>query len=116
MSRHSRSYHHRSSAHHSHNHSDRRDHIDNNPQTNEVADHLSKVIRQLEIAQDMVYEERDYGEVLNQLSTAIASLSLTGKVILRNHMGNYLEAMKTGDNRAMSDIYKSFNLFRNIHR
>ena len=80
--------------------------------TKAVLNRLAKARGHLESVRRMVEDDRDCSEVLIQLAAVISALTSTGKVILQEHIEHCLvEAVESGDRKAIEDLNKAINLF-----
>ena len=97
---------------HSHDNTSGHTHKHVHQNTKAVLNRLSKAKGHLESVKRMVEDDRDCSEVLIQLSAVISALTSTGKVILQDHIEHCLvEAVESGDRKAIEDLNKAINLF-----
>ena len=80
--------HHEQGHTHEHEHSHAHGHTHTHANTKAVLNRLSRAIGHLESIRRMVEEGRDCSEVLIQLSAVKSAINNTGKVILKEHIGN----------------------------
>ncbi len=77
-----------------------------------VLNRLSRASGHLESVKRMVEDGRDCSEVLIQLSAVISALNNTGRVILKDHMENYIvDAVELGDSAAIDNLVKAIDHF-----
>ena len=97
---------------HSHDNTSGHTHKHVHQNTKAVLNRLSKAKGHLESVKRMVEDDRDCSDVLIQLSAVISALTSTGKVILQDHIEHCLvEAVESGDRKAIEDLNKAINLF-----
>lgn len=97
---------------HSHDNTDGHSHTHIHQNTKAVLNRLAKAKGHLESVRRMVESGRDCSEVLIQLAAVISALTSTGKVILQEHIEHCLvEAVESGDKKAIEDLNKAINLF-----
>ena len=77
-----------------------------------VINRLSKAIGHLESVKKMVENDRDYTEVLTQLTAVRAAITNTGKIILQDHMEDCMQdAFEHGDKQALANLEDAINRF-----
>lgn len=97
---------------HSHDSTDGHSHKHIHQNTKAVLNRLAKAKGHLDSVRRMIESDRDCSEVLIQLAAVISALTSTGKVILQEHIEHCLvEAVESGDKKAIEDLNKAINLF-----
>ena len=80
--------------------------------TEQVVHRLSRIIGHLEAIRRMVEQGQDCSKVLIQLAAVKAAVNSAGKVILKDHINHCIvEAVETGDQKALEDLSSAINQF-----